>query len=146
MSECVVRMEKPERCVACGVRMVCPVYRAFLQVCATGAEPPTVGQNGCVFICSLPEGHGRLVDADPLINQWETVPDKLAAGAGENKWVADMVMGIQGHFIEGIIKSLENAPTIVPAEAERKVDASDAVTPTNTPTDTPTVPAERSEA
>ena len=31
------------------------------------------------------------------------------------------------------------------SRAERKVDASDAVAPTDTPTDTPTVPAERSE-
>ena len=54
----------------------------------------------------------HLIDGDALINQWATVPDKLAAGAGENKWVADMVMGIQGHFLEGIIKSIEDAPTI----------------------------------
>lgn len=68
MSDCVVRMEKPERCVACGVRMACPVYRAFLQVCATGAEPPTVGQNGCIIVCQLPEGHGRLIDASYVID------------------------------------------------------------------------------
>ena len=43
------------------------------------------------------------------------------------------------------MSEIEDAPTIVPAEAQRKVDAPDAVTPTDTPTNTPTVTAERSE-
>lgn len=64
----------------------------------------------------------RLIDADALINQWATVPDKLVDGAGENKWVADMVMGIQGHFLEGIIKSIEDAPTIDAVEVVRCKD------------------------
>lgn len=118
MSECVVRMKMPERCYECEMAdgVTCMATGGVY-----GREVPKMTwirrrPDWCPIICSIPEGHGRLVDADALVNQWATVPDKLAAGAGENKWVADMVMGIQGHFLEGIIKSLEEAPTIVPAE------------------------------
>lgn len=115
MSECVVRMERvPKNCDdGCwgSLSGECPWCDSIDGYEMVGNRPPN-----CPIIAVLPEGHGRLVDADALVNQWATVPDKLSAGAGENKWVADMVMGIQGHFLEGIIKSLEEAPTIVPAE------------------------------
>ena len=61
MSECVVRMEMPKNCYECEMRgawAFCPI-----------GKWPVVGykkqrHEDCPIICSLPEGHGRLVDAD----------------------------------------------------------------------------------
>lgn len=124
MSECVVRMEKPERCVACGVRMACPVYRAFLQVCATGAEHPTAGQNGCIIICSLPEGHGRLVDADAYRAEMKDRQD--AAWKWRNEAIAEeddvKLARAEGSFTAFVEAKLtwDKQATIVPADtAER---------------------------
>ena len=119
MSECVVRMEKPESCKKC-ISTNCIWGKEgsdYLDVIAALQDFRRANNVGfpdfCPIICQLPEGHGRLVDADDVNNH---------------------IMG----YVD-----LRDCPTIVPAE--RKVYASDAVTPTDTPTDTPTVPAERSE-
>lgn len=70
MSECVVRMEMPQDgvCDGCDARTVdflagpiCAIKKKFL-----GSSRPS----WCPIICSLPEGHGRLVDADALKKKW----------------------------------------------------------------------------
>ena len=81
MSECVVRMEMPQGCWCCPFghydwiwgddgreKMVC--------FCCLDLESEEDGHylletelkrpSWCPIICSLPEGHGRLVDADAL--------------------------------------------------------------------------------
>ena len=58
MSECVVRMEMPKSCYNCDLRYECNAFYA------PGKPKPFM--KGCRIICSLPKGHGRLVDADKL--------------------------------------------------------------------------------
>lgn len=123
MSECVVRMEMPKCCFACpclnGEYGYCQADKEERQI-----EDPNGRPSWCPILCQLPDGHGRLVDADAI----EYV-------ISENGCKDDFAYRYDFNELQ----------TIVPAEAERKVYASDAVTPTDTPTDTPTVPAERSE-
>ena len=63
MSECVVRMKTPSSCYVCPLRIACVLYKKWL---ANEADMPCVYDDGCLIICALPEGHGRLVDADAL--------------------------------------------------------------------------------
>ena len=65
MSECVVRMEMPKCCLDCpcvnGEYGYCQADKEERQI-----EDPNGRPSWCPIICSLPEGHGRLVDADKL--------------------------------------------------------------------------------
>lgn len=64
----LVRMENPDDCLKCGVRHICNPYVDYWQ--QDTRKKPKPGQKGCLIICSLPEGHGRLVDADMLKQKW----------------------------------------------------------------------------
>ena len=76
MSECVVRMEMPLVCITeNGHYGYCPMDRVW---CIQRNAPPDITMreayeamtdkipSWCPIICQLPEGHGRLVDADKL--------------------------------------------------------------------------------
>lgn len=52
----VVRMEMPKNCLNCDLRYECNAFYA------PGKPKPFM--RGCRIVCQLPEGHGRLVDAD----------------------------------------------------------------------------------
>ena len=96
MSECVVRMEMPTRCDLCDFWRVCKNVADFGK--ARYFEEPRelfVGMKGCKIVCPLPEGHGRLGDLD-----------ELAAGCDDPYWCR-------------WLSEIEDAPTIVPAEAKR---------------------------
>ena len=103
MSECVVRMEMPENCTCCPMCFTADVQgyhwcAALEQEVEEGLSRP----KDCPITCSLPEGHGRLVDADALEDGWiwgET--DRLGKCECVELW------------------QIKTAPTIVPAEAER---------------------------
>ena len=56
MSECVVRMEMPQNCYNCDLRYECNAFYA------PGKPKPFM--KGCMIVCQLPEGHGRLIDWD----------------------------------------------------------------------------------
>ena len=58
MSECVVRMEMPQNCYNCDLRYECNAFYA------PGKPKPLM--KGCMIVCQLPEGHGRLIDAEKL--------------------------------------------------------------------------------
>ena len=102
MSECVVRMEMPKSCpceFAGGYDIPLPCFaghgipkrcKEFDECVENGTKP-----DWCPFICALPEGHGRLGDLD-----------ELAAGCDDPYWCR-------------WLSEIEDAPTIVPAEAER---------------------------
>lgn len=94
MSECVVRMEMPKCCFACpclnGEYGYCQADKEERQI-----EDPNGRPSWCPIICQLPEGHGRLGDLD-----------ELAAGCDAPYWCR-------------WLGEIEDAPTIVPAEAER---------------------------
>lgn len=105
MSECVVRMEMPTKDRMCQMAddidgvWYCPVMKKLCRQPDNGEMP-----SWCPIICSLPEGHGRLVDADAILN------DK------ENYFILGGTVCGDRYYHETI---LEYAPTIVPAEAER---------------------------
>ncbi len=106
MSECVVRMEMPGKCECCplerelfewedgGEPWVCGHHCSLAYPGYTDKIRSTGRLDNCPILCQLPEGHGRLVDADAL-PEFDKGGDYTAF-----------------HFIEAI----ENAPTIVPAE------------------------------
>lgn len=102
MSECVVRMAMPSKNKSCGMAFdfdgiwYCPVKGRICRQPDNGEIP-----SFCPIICSLPEGHGRLVDAD-------------AAESIIRKWFEEIKLN-PDILLDGV-KSL---PTIVPAEAER---------------------------
>ena len=102
MSECVVRMEMPQDgvCDGCDARTVdflagpiCAIKKKFL-----GSSRPS----WCPILCSLPEGHGRLVDADAV----ESII---------RKWFEEIKLN-PDILLDGV-KSLH---TIVPEETERR--------------------------
>ena len=75
----VVRMEMPKNCINCDLRYECNAFYA------PGKPKPFM--KGCMIICQLPEGHGRLVDADELESRCRPVKnfentDSLVIGVG----------------------------------------------------------------
>ena len=74
MSECVVRMEMPENCKKCKNPLCiwCDDDGDFIvdHIIAAVQDFRKKNDGGfpdfCPIICQLPEGHGRLVDADIL--------------------------------------------------------------------------------
>lgn len=118
MNECVVRMEMPKGCWGCPFghydwiwgddgreKMVC--------FCCLDGESEEDGHylleteekrpSWCPIICQLPDGHGRLIDADAL--------KEKAVHYSETEY----------HFDHDAVEmdDIDDAPTIVPAEAER---------------------------
>lgn len=69
MSECVVRMEMPLNCLECPMydynrhKLCCNAHFDLRPIPNGGVPKP----DWCPIICQLPEGHGRLVDADDCI-------------------------------------------------------------------------------
>ena len=94
----VVRMEMPKDCWDCpfvnGEFGYCQVDKEERQIEDTYGRP-----SWCPIICSLPEGHGRLVDADAILKKSN---------------------GKYGDFeITAVAMEFYGSPIIVPAEAER---------------------------
>ena len=105
MSECVVRMEMPKKCYQCDIRLRCSPF-----LTKAGQTKPMC--EGCRIICQLPEGHGRLVDADAAVNdiKHEILEYKMEGMKGtpmptEHLWLA-----------KNWIADEDICPTIVPAE------------------------------
>ena len=103
MSKCVVRMETPKCCLDCpcvnGEYGYCQADKEERQI-----EDPNGRPSWCPIICSLPEGHGRLVDMRDIEQMEVSASDK------------------QDEYFVGwndAIKICQTATTIVPAEAER---------------------------
>ena len=70
MSECVVRMEMPEGCWDCpcvnGEYGYCQADKEERQI-----EDPNERPSWCPILCSLPEGHGDLIDRDVLLQTFQ---------------------------------------------------------------------------
>lgn len=98
MSECVVRMEMPEKCHRCDIRLRCSPF-----LTKAGQTKPMC--EGCRIVCQLPEEHGRLVDVDAVFER--------ARGRRENGDLMDVALEIC------------NAPIIVPATERRANDGTD---------------------
>lgn len=96
----VVRMEMPENCCECQLRQ--EDYDTGEEFCPfTGVECLSIGrQDNCPIICQLPEGHGRLVDAEKL--------KERSVHFCETEYTFD--------FDAVFVEEIDEAPTIVPAE------------------------------
>lgn len=106
MSECVVRMEMPDSCpceLAGGYDIPLPCFaghgipkrcKEFDECVEKGTKP-----DWCPFVCSLPERHGRLIDADKLAD------DMKARKAFFGRMSDPQCL-------------VDDAPTIVPAKDE----------------------------
>lgn len=106
MSECVVRMEMPHD-------GLCDLALPFLggTFCAIGGYRCSYCDGGvipkwCPIICSLPEGHGRLVDAEEMYNKSEAFCNQCRQGEHDCEKCNYIVA--QGYMCK--------SPTIVPAE------------------------------
>lgn len=116
MSECVVRMEMPKSCpceLAGGYDIPLPCFaghgipkrcKEFDECVENGTKP-----DWCPFVCALPEGHGRLIDADALKELMLERKQPLV-GADNSKdryrymqWLADF-------------NAIKDVKTVVPAE------------------------------
>ena len=115
MSECVVRMEMPKACWSCGLRFVCKAANDFMTTKEAGCSALVVGMEGCLISCQLPEGHGRLVDADAFEKD---VSDALVYGlkeipSEEGKQIFHVLM-------QEVLDNVKKRKTIVPAERSEK--------------------------
>ncbi len=100
MSECVVRMEMPSKDKVCGMVFdfdgiwYCPAEKKICRQPDNGEMP-----SWCPILCQLPEGHGRLVDADAILND---KGNYFTLGGGGDRYYHETI--------------LEYSQTIVPAE------------------------------
>ena len=107
MSECVVRMKTPSSCYVCPLRIACVLYKKWL---ANEADMPFVYDDGCLIICQLPEGHGRLVDAEELFYDMFVVEDgRVVPNYDCNNFPISMP-------VKHVKQCILETPTIVPAE------------------------------
>lgn len=115
MSECVVRMPDMRCNMAyhAGLRgvLTCPVTK---KKCCGQAEIH------CPILCALPEGHGRLVDADALIGKVkQRVVGFMQSELNPPTVVCEVFERTKGDVCELI----DHAPTIVPAERRANDEA-----------------------
>lgn len=99
----VVQMKMPENCFECPFSIIDDTADgAWCNALANQVYGYAERDEDCPVICSLPEGHGRLVDADALFDSITKFYEKY----GPNLGLMDMRV------------IFNNSPTIVPAEAE----------------------------
>ena len=107
MSECIVRMEMPENCLKCHLRNQCEIFcdwSLYVVGTSTTRKPyPKPFDKGCRIICSLPEGHGPLVDAEKL--------KERSVHFCETEYTFD--------FDAVFVEDINEASTIVPAERSK---------------------------
>lgn len=115
MSECVVRMNIKEMPAACGP---CELSCTYICMEWTKIDRKEIGRTkspDCPIVAILPEGHGRLVDVDALIERLKK--EKVDMQKHIPKGFAEEIAGMCGE-IDGVICSIVTAnrmPTIVPA-------------------------------
>lgn len=107
----VVRMEMPKWCGGC------PCVNGEYGYCQADAEERTIETTDgrpswCPIICQLPEGHGRLIDADVFKENMDYVCD---AGG----WLEPVTSAVT----EYVKKHIDAQAVIVPAEEPPKEDA-----------------------
>ena len=122
MSECVVRMEMPHVCITeNGYYGYCPMDRVW---CIQRNAPPDITMreayeamtekipSWCPILCQLPEGHGRLIDADAAVKdiQYEIFEYKMDGLKGTP--MPTEHLGLMKNWIA----DEDICPTIVPAE------------------------------
>ena len=115
----VVRIEMPKSCWDCpcvnGEYGYCQADKEERQI-----EDPNGRPSWCPIICSLPEGHGRLVDADAYSAEMKDRQDAAWKWRNEAIWEEDEVKlaraeGAFTAFVEAKL-TWDKQATIVPAE------------------------------
>ena len=103
----VVRMEMPTNCAKCDLHYRCAESRgiygfdAIREMMRLDTVNDKREDEHCLFVCSLPEGHGRLVDMRDIEQMEASALDK------------------QDEYFVGwndAIKICQTVPTIVPTE------------------------------
>lgn len=128
MIGCVVRMEMPkEGCHTCDARCVSALYGYICGITRKNVIPFLGKKNRpdwCPIICQLPEGHGRLVDADAYSAEMKDRQD--AAWKWRNEAIAEedelklaRAEGAFSAFVEAKL-TWDKQVTIVPAERSEK--------------------------
>lgn len=102
MSECVVRMEMPEKCQGCPVEIYgcCGITNKNIMLWNGGF--PDERPSDCPILAVLPENHGRLVDMkdiDSMMEDIQTTSDES---------------GLYGLYYRDDF-DFDGLPTIVPA-------------------------------
>ena len=105
MSECVIRMEMPSDCERCPMCGTASGGNGMYELWCMCGDIPANSQKrpeDCPILCQLPEGHGRLVDADAM--------DKCVYN--------DIPISVFGSVkkMASVRQIIEDATTIVPAE------------------------------
>lgn len=108
MSECIVRMKVPENCYECDIYLSafinCPVYSVAFGY-QNRHKYIKCRHPDCPIGAILPEGHGRLVDADAMADDVRRL------------WDLKTVDGITvTTVLKQTLTDIGNCPTIVPAE------------------------------
>lgn len=111
----VVRMEMPTNCAKCDLHYRCAESRgiygfdAIREMMRLDTVNDKREDEHCLFVCSLPEGHGRLGDLDALTRSMlERKQPLIGADSSKDRyrymqWLADF-------------NAIKDAKTIVPAE------------------------------
>ena len=122
MSECVVRMEMPKGCRSCqlcvfiGASPAC-VLRKYQNDTVSRFFVRNKRPSNCPIVCALPEKHGRLVDADEII---EAIDEDIEL---DSRGLDDMTitgrvrerLRLDRGYKKGFNEYLVKRPTIVPA-------------------------------
>lgn len=112
MSECVVRMEMPENCFECPFSIIDDTADgAWCNALANQVYGFPERDEDCPIICSLPEGHGRLVDKDEVIESIRTEMTELFFNGLKGTPRPDSDL----RFMWNRLEDEDFAPTIVPA-------------------------------
>lgn len=108
MSECVVRMEMPsncERCPMCGTESCGNGMYKLWCMCGDIPANSRKRPEDCPIICSLPEGHGRLVEEKSVRWAIDDIVLEIANRTGRVGMTKDETM-----------EYINNLCTIVPEE------------------------------
>jgi hypothetical protein len=107
-------MEMPTNCAKCDLRYRCSESRgiygfdAIREMMRLDTVNDKREDEHCLFVCSLPEGHGRLVDEKSVRWAIDDIVLEIANRTGRVGMTKDETM----EYINSLC-------TIVPAEAER---------------------------
>ena len=119
MSECVVRIEMPSDCERCPMCGTASGGNGMYELWCMCGDIPASSQRrpeDCPIVCQLPEGHGRLVDADKEIDFHVNDLERLTA---EDIDVYSKAYSLSD-LCDGITYAYDHANIIVPADtAER---------------------------
>lgn len=99
MSECVVRMEMPKCCKKCKSTLClwtiddCEIMDTIAAVQDFRKENDDGFPDFCPIICQLPEGHGRLIDAEKLkVKKYHSnITHENAVAVAEIDWAETII-------------------------------------------------------